>query len=410
MRYQVERNTDYDFLGESYASLYPNIHRYPATMLPQIGIKALQEFEVECGTLLDPYCGSGSSFSSALDIGFMEMHGFDLNPLAVLITKVKFTKILIDKLIRAKDALSNFLYKVNFFPNLVENVPIPNVTNINYWFSEEVIHKLAVLRYAIDKIDEYDVRNLFLVAFSETVRDCSYTRKSEFKLHRMKEEALISFNPDVYSIYQKKLGELISLYSKFYYPKLSFNHRINVSHSEFQSKEKYFDTVLTSPPYGDSRTTVAYGQFSTLSNEWLGYDFARKVDNLLMGGGGRPTNIYDNSIITPLLEEISHDDQKRALEVSAFYYDLADSIKNVSMSVKDGGTVIYIVGNRTVKNIQLPTDQFIAEQFERNGYRHLITYERAISSKSMPNKNSPTNIAGLTVNTMLFEYIVVCKK
>jgi len=27
----------------------------------------------------------------------------------------------------------------------------------------------------------------------------------------------------------------------------------------------------------------------------------------------------------------------------------------------------------------------------------------------MPSRNSPTNIAGKTVNTMLYEYIVVCQ-
>ena len=28
------------------------------------------------------------------------------------------------------------------------------------------------------------------------------------------------------------------------------------------------DCIITSPPYGDSRTTVAYGQFSRLSAQW----------------------------------------------------------------------------------------------------------------------------------------------
>jgi hypothetical protein len=72
--------------------------------------------------------------------------------------------------------------------------------------------------------------------------------------------------------------------------------------------------------------------------------------------------------------------------------------------------VFYVVGNRTVKSIQLPTDQFIAEKFEENGFKHLITFERALSSKAMPSKNSPTNKKGSTVNTMLFEYIVICDK
>ena len=31
-----------------------------------------------------------------------------------------------------------------------------------------------------------------------------------------------------------------------------------------------FDLILTSPPYGDSQTTVAYGQFSRLSADWIG--------------------------------------------------------------------------------------------------------------------------------------------
>ena len=37
MRYKVERNKDYDFLNQSYSTEYPNLHKYPATMLPQIG-------------------------------------------------------------------------------------------------------------------------------------------------------------------------------------------------------------------------------------------------------------------------------------------------------------------------------------------------------------------------------------
>jgi len=63
-----------------------------------------------------------------------------------------------------------------------------------------------------------------------------------------------------------------------------------------------------------------------------------------------------------------------------------------------------------VKGIQLPTDQFIAEKFEENGFRHLITYQRLISNKAMPSKNSPSNVPGKTADTMLFEYIVVCEK
>lgn len=37
----------YDFLGQSYASMYPNLYKYPATMLPQIGYELLKEFKAK---------------------------------------------------------------------------------------------------------------------------------------------------------------------------------------------------------------------------------------------------------------------------------------------------------------------------------------------------------------------------
>lgn len=165
---------------------------------------------------------------------------------------------------------------------------------------------------------------------------------------------------------------------------------------------------MTSPPYGDSRTTVAYGQFSHFGNEWMGVD-ARQIDNLLMGGK-RVIDNYSRGIIADSVNLISKEHKKRALEVSSFYFDLEKSIIDVANSVKKGGKVIYVVGNRTVKGIQIPTDQFIAEKFEEHNFKHLITHERIIGNKVMPSKNSPTNIVGSLQSTMIYEYIVVCEK
>ena len=115
-------------------------------------------------------------------------------------------------------------------------------------------------------------------------------------------------------------------------------------------------------------------------------------------------------MLSPFIEKINKVAPKRALEVSAFYKDLEKSIKEVSKAIRRKGFSIYVVGNRTVKNVTLPTDQFIAEQFEKNSFRHTLTYERSISSKVMPAKNSPTNVTGKKVNTMHKEYIIVCQK
>ncbi len=409
MKYPVNRNAAYDFLNQSYATAYPNLHKYPATMLPQIGIKLLKDFNVKKGKLLDPYCGSGSSFASGLECGITEMFGFDLNPLAILISKAKFTKLSFKHLQNQKIILRNSIF--NFIKNEdnLNKLPLPSITNIAYWFSKEVMQKLNILHHFISKITAHHLRNFFLVPFSETVRDCSYTRNKEFKLYRMKAEDILNFNPDVLEVYFKKLNNAITIYANVYLPKLTKDVKVKLNYSPFTAKTQYYDTVLTSPPYGDSRTTVAYGQFSTLANEWTGVDYARKIDVMLMGGQ-RAKTLFNGSMLSEPINEIAAKDGKRALEVSAFYQDLGSSIAQVAKSLKCKGKIFYVAGNRTVKNIQLPTDQFIAEQFETHNFKHITTIKRALSNKAMPAKNSPTNKKGETVHTMLAEYIVVCEK
>jgi len=407
MKYKVIRNEKYDFIGQSYSTSYPNIHKYPATMIPQIGIELFKEFEIKRGKLLDPYCGSGSSFTVGLDRGLTEMYGFDINPLAVLISRAKFTKVDIEKAKEIRQQLRNRVYEFIKIEDNLKKIEIPQHYNVDFWFSKVVLQNLSVLKHFIDKI-QIDIRRLFLVPLSETIRECSYTRNHEFKLYRIKPEEILQFNPDVFGVYFDKLNKVIDIYEKYYLPKLN-GVKIDISYSKFPKKENEFDIVLTSPPYGDSFTTVAYGQFSMFSNQWFGIKYARQIDKMLMGGSV-VKEIYPNSIITDFINEISKKSIRRALEVSSFYFDLDKSIKDVANSIKKRGKIIYIVGNRTVKDIQLPTDQFIAERFENYGLRHIITYERLLGNKAMPLQNSPSNKVGQRKGTMTKEYIVVCEK
>ena len=401
--YEVHTNNRYDFKNENYATHFPNLHKYPATMLPQIGIELFKELKLNRHRLLDPYCGTGSSALVGILSHFSEFHGFDINPLAILIAKGRYKKLNKIKLLEYK---TNVLYAVYYEE---EEVAPPAVTNINFWFSKRAIKDLAVIRQAIkEEVDSKLYQPLFWLAFSETVRFVSYTRNSEFKLYRMPKEKILSFNPDIFAVYFKNLDKILKTYMNTYLPLLK-RQKFYFYDRAFKYKKDQYDAVLTSPPYGDSRTTVAYGQFSALSNEWIGFSHARKVDSQLMGGKKAPT-LYSRGILSSFIRKISEADMKRALEVSSFYMDLEKSIGEVAKAILPGGFSIYVVGNRTVKNVTLPTDQFIAEQFEKHCFRHILTYRRAISSKIMPSQNSPTNIAGKKARTMLSEYIIVCQK
>ena len=407
--YNIIYNSKYDFKGEYYNSLYPNLHKYPATMLPQIGLKLLKEFKAKKTNLLDPYCGSGSSFSSGLEYGIKKFVGFDLNPLAILISKAKLNYIEANILNIEKDKLKNRISKKTYNKNyeMLKSKIISNIKNIDFWIEKKTQEDLIFIYSLIENIkNKPKIKNIFLLSFSETLREASYTRNNEFKLFRMQNYQ--NYKPDAFSIFAQKLDSITENYLNIYQPKLK-NINFNLYNSSFVSKNIMFDTILTSPPYGDSKTTVAYGQFSTFINEWLGFENARKLDSILMGGK-KASNLYMKGLIKKYIMEIEKIDKKRALEVSSFYFDLEASIKSLLNSINTEGLCFFIVGNRRVKNIELPTDKFIAQLFKENNFKHITTIERKISNKAMPIKNSPTNKIGILSNTINKEYIIVCEK
>jgi len=374
-------------------------------MLPQIGLELLREFNAKKTNLLDPYCGSGSSFISGLEYGIKDFVGFDLNPLAIMISKARLSYIESNELLSQKAILLDNMLIEQDKTSINEN-PLKNITNCDFWIEKEAQKNLVAIFLAIQHISNKASKNLFLIAFSQTLRESSYTRNNEFKLFRMKEYK--RYKPNVYKIFTDKLDITIKHYLTFYQPKLhsiSFDLQNNI----FKPNNKTFDNILTSPPYGDSKTTVAYGQFSTFINEWLGFKEARRLDSMLLGGK-KARKLYSRGIMKDYVLDIANIDKKRALDISSFYYDLESSIKSLVDSINICGKVFFIVGNRRVKNIELPTDKFIAEVFCKNGFKHLQTIKRKISNKAMPLKNSPTNKAGALSNTMSAEWIVVCEK
>ena len=403
--------TKYDFVGQSYASMYPNLHKYPATMLPQIGLELLKDFRAKKTNLLDPYCGSGSSFVSGLEYGIKDFVGFDLNTLAAMITRARLDFIESSELLAQKNRLLGELENIQNIATQNSQIaldcsPLSRITNLDFWIEKTAQNDLLRIFALLQNLTNKKIKNLFLLAFSETLRESSFVRNNEFKLFRMKDYE--TYKPRVYEIFTRKIEAITQNYLEFYQPKLR-GISFSVFANAFKAGGRKFDTILTSPPYGDSKTTVAYGQFSTFINEWLGFAQARKLDSTLLGGK-KATKLYEKTCIKECITEIVKIDKKRALEISSFYFDLEASITSLIKCVHIGGKVFFVVGNRTVKTITLPTDIFIAEIFGTNGFRHITTLKRKISNKAMPLKNSPTNKKGILAQTMNDECIIVCEK
>ena len=410
LRYKDE---SWDFRGADTKEYTHCFHTYPAMMIPQIARKLLKRYGVEGGWLLDPYCGTGTSLVEASLFG-MHSVGCDINPLVRLIATVKSTPICLSALDKTLNKLTDNLFQVEFGMDKLPEAPIPDILNLTYWFSEGVIKSLAYLRNWINEVEDEASRNFMLVAFSETVREVSYTRNGEFKLYRMSAKKLENFNPDVFGTFSKKLSRNRHGLGAFLEKRKSVEASVssaNTVQGELPMPRPFggYNLVITSPPYGDSQTTVAYGQFSRLAAEWIGLPDARKIDKLAMGGQRSKETLTD-SPVKEAIAEIESVDEKRAREVSAFYRDLGRSINSIAQVLSSNATICYVVGNRRVKGVILPTDAFIVSAFRQHGFIHKETIVRNIPNKRMPKKNSPTNVAGETSITMHEENIVVCQR
>lgn len=409
-------DTNWDFRNEDTKSYTHCLHNYPAMMIPQVAGKLIDTFGSKSKLLFDPYCGTGTSLveASLRDINAI---GTDLNPLARLIAEVKTTNFNIQTLDLCLKECNDWIFTYRYGIRKNKSIVIPNFKNIDYWFSKNVQFELSVIKRFIDKIKNASIQDFFKVAFSETVRESSWTRNSEFKLLRMTPEQIQKFKPDVFGIMKFKLYRNRKGMISFFKAKknkstaeiYSFNSVENIPTNIISNDS--VDIVVTSPPYGDSRTTVAYGQFSRLANQWLSYENASGIDKDLMGG--KRVNEIDEfniEIIDKTIAYIRKKDEKRSREVAAFYFDYGKSINNVSKVIKEGGYACYVVGNRCVKSQTIPNDEITKELFERNNFKHIETIIRNIPNKRMPLENSPSNIKGEKSTTMKYEYIVVCQK
>ncbi|OIO49680.1 MAG: hypothetical protein AUJ36_01840 [Parcubacteria group bacterium CG1_02_41_26] len=409
------RRIDYswDYRGEKIKTYTHGIHTYPAMFIPQVAKRLLENYSKPGETICDIFCGSGTALveSKLLKIN---AYGIDLNPLAIFLAKAKTTPI-------NPLALTNEYFKLLSEIERIKDIEIekPNFNNIDFWFKEKVVTQLAKIKKAILKIKDEAIRNYFIVSFSETVRLSSNTKNGEFKLIRMKKEKLENYSPDVLGIFKKKTEANIKGMTDFYkdVDKEKWTKIIYGDSSKTNGiKDSSIDCIITSPPYGDSRTTVAYGQFSRLSAQWIDIfedpNKASGVDNELLGGKATKTleHSLNSSYLKDSLYKIAKIDGKRAKDVLSFYIGLNDCLKQAYKILKPKKYFCMVIGNRLVKQVRIPTDFIIAELGEKIGFTCEDVFVRNIPGKRMPNKNSPTNIVGALEETMNRESIVILRK
>jgi len=414
-KFERKLDNSWDFLGENTKTYTHGIHSYPAMFIPQVARRLIETYSKKGDTVCDIFCGAGTALVESRVLSRNAV-GIDLNPLAVFLSKVKTTPIVSGILTKSYIQIVSLYHSIK-----KENICKPQFKNIDFWFKESVIVDLARLKRAIQETVDKEARKFFMVIFSDVVRLSSNSKNGEFKLVRISPDKLSDFNPNIIELFKKRAEPCIANMQKYFDAcakagDVEIDVRLGDSSTDLGIKDNSIDCIITSPPYGDSRTTVAYGQFSRLSSQWLDLysdsDKASGLDGELLGGKVDKTllNTLCSDYLEEVLQKITQKDHKRASEVLSFFLGLNKCIGHAYKMLKQQKYFCVVVGNRLVKQVRIPTDYIIAELATNYGFSVEDIVVRNIPGKRMPSKNSPTNVAGVLEETMLKESIVILKK
>ncbi len=153
------RRTETNYITHGY-------HRYPAKFIPQIVQKLIKEYTSPGDVVVDSFGGCGTTLVEAKLAG-RRSYGFDINPVAKLITQTKITPI---KPKTLKNSLNKF---INVYKLSLPTTPVIDIDRINYWFDVSTIAELNRIYIAIKTLKNYKVRRLYLCAFSHILKNCS---------------------------------------------------------------------------------------------------------------------------------------------------------------------------------------------------------------------------------------------
>jgi site-specific DNA-methyltransferase (cytosine-N4-specific) len=356
--------------------------------------------------IFDPFHGSGTALYEASDIdSSVSILGYDINPLASLITLVKLQGI--DETSFDDDYnLLEAILKQDF------EFPIMSFYKSDKWFKPDMMRTLSKVAYAIREIENKQNRQYFWVMFCDIIRRYSNTRSSTYKLHIKEQTKIDSLKNNIIRDFLSKVKN-----SEVYYHNHFNNFNLRKGDSLKlikEEKDNSIDILVTSPPYGDNATTVSYGQFSYLQLSFIdkkdlefeGWELnsCQTLDSSSMGGAYAKPELSSEAqiLIQTYLNRITKDKHRKVIRFFSDYFDFLDQAARVSNQY-----IVMTLGNRTVNRVKINLARVTEKYLEIKGYVRKDKLSRKITSKRTPNQILVKN---KLTGTMTKEYVLIMEK
>ncbi len=387
---------EWDFRGEYTQYLTHGLHPYLGSLIPQVPRKLIDMYADSKTRILDPFVGGGSIVVEAY-LKNIESAGIDINPLAVIISKAKTTP-LSEKLLSKVSQMLDEAYH-----DLEPVIPEPPKTyQIDYWFKPYMFEPLARIRTAIEAVNNHmsrttkeSITTLLYCILSKTVRDVSLTYRGEIKLRKIQGKYNERFNPDVRLEFKKRMEEAFFQVAQL--PEYHKPHIYKGDARRIVAEDKQFDLVITSPPYGDLRSTIPYDQFSRHMLYWLGFDESvlTEIRRGSLGAIDKQKEAPESETLQQALKEIQ---RSRLIERAiCFYRDYYDALKEIVRVTS--GRIIIVIGHRVLNGVLINSPQITIEMMLQFNWYLEKKYMRKITSRRLNKDVACNNSKGGTIDT-----------
>jgi site-specific DNA-methyltransferase (cytosine-N4-specific) len=245
-----------------------NFHPYPAKFVPHIPRLVIENLTAVGETVLDPFCGSGTSLVEASLLKRRSV-GFDINPIAGLIARVKTSSLSRSEI----DTVSHVVRELNRMSLAVArgdfgglSPDVPEFLNRDHWFQSGVQQELGIVRRMIWSVSEERARDFLKVAFSAILVRAS-NQDSETRWVAVEKPIQAG---DALRAFLMKAGDMLKRIREYgsLDPVSSEVCIDSVSDSETPA-DASVDLIVTSPPYLNS---FDYYLYHKLRFFWLGLD------------------------------------------------------------------------------------------------------------------------------------------
>lgn len=365
-----------------------NVHPFPARMAPELALNALSNLRAG-SVVLDQMTGSGTVARQAKELG-LSAQGFDLDPLAVLISKVGTTRVDDDRIERESRRL---IAQARSYAS--SGVRLPWIDGdeaaesfINFWFGErqrDDLRRIASLLANPVQIDvSEDVADVLRIALSRIIvtkkqsaslaQDTSHSRP-----HRVVEET----DYDVFNGFERSLRMVRKRVAS-----IPGRGSVTISRGDARDlvevADESVDAVMTSPPYLNA---IDYMRGHKMSLIWLGHSYGElsKTRSTSIGVERRPDEDFGATNLQSIksaMGELSTLPTRYQGMIERYVIDLHKMIGETQRVLKPKATATFVMGNSCLRGVFVQNSEALVEAAKLVGFGKIVKWERDLPSSS----------------------------